>query len=46
MQMILAENLALTFASDAYVLATGFAKILVRIVTLPRRSDANACWIA
>lgn len=35
MQMVLVENLALTFVSDAHALAGGFVKILVRIVTLP-----------
>lgn len=35
MQMILVENLALTFVNDAHTFATGFVKILIRIVTLP-----------
>jgi uncharacterized protein (DUF2384 family) len=35
MQMVLVENLALTFVGDAHALAAGFAKILIRIVTLP-----------
>ena len=35
MQMLLAEKLALTFVDDACVLAAGFGKILVQIVTAP-----------
>ena len=35
MQMVLVEKLALTFAGDAYALATGFSKILVKVVTAP-----------
>jgi hypothetical protein len=35
MQMLLVENLALTFVGDAYALVSGFGKILVRVVTAP-----------
>ncbi|HZR74713.1 hypothetical protein [Bradyrhizobium sp.] len=35
MQMVLVENLALTFVGDAHALAAGFGKILVHIVTAP-----------
>jgi hypothetical protein len=33
--MILVENLALTFAGDARAFATGFGRILVKLVTAP-----------
>lgn len=35
MQMILVENLALTFVGDAHAIATGFGKILIHVVTVP-----------
>lgn len=35
MQMVLVENLALTFVGDAHALATGFVKVLVKVVTAP-----------
>lgn len=35
MQMVLVEQLALTFVGDAHALAAGFGKILVKIVTAP-----------
>lgn len=35
MQMVLVENLALTFVGDAHALATGFGRILIKIVTAP-----------
>lgn len=53
MQMLLVENLALTFAGDAHALATGFGKVLVKIVTSPATMTtarieriANACDVA
>ena len=35
MQMVLVENLALTFISDAHALATGFGRLLVKIIAAP-----------
>jgi hypothetical protein len=35
MQMVLVEQLALTFVDDAHALAAGSGKILVKIVTAP-----------
>jgi hypothetical protein len=35
MQLLLVENLALTFAADAHALVTGFGKALLKIVTSP-----------
>jgi hypothetical protein len=35
MQMVLVEELTLTFAGDAHALAAGFVKALVKIVTAP-----------
>jgi hypothetical protein len=35
MQMVLVENLALTFVGDARALVTGFGRILVKLVTAP-----------
>jgi hypothetical protein len=57
MQMLLVEKLALIFVGDAYVLATGFGKILVKIamspiermagaVTAPIEQIARACDVA
>ena len=57
MQMVLVEKLALTFAGDAHALASGFAKVavrivtapfarMVRIVTAPIERIANACDVA
>ena len=43
MQMILVENLALTFVSDAHALVAGFGKILVQIITAPIDRIARAC---
>ena len=42
MQMLLVENIALTFISDARALATGFVKVLVRFVTAPIERIARA----
>jgi hypothetical protein len=53
MQMLLVENLAFTFADDAHALATGFGKVLAKIVTSPAtmitariERIANACDVA
>jgi hypothetical protein len=46
MQMLLVENIALTFISDAHALATGFVKVLVRFVTTPIERIARACDVA
>jgi len=53
MQMVLVENLALTFVGDAYALAAGFGKILVKLVrapieviTAPIERLARACDVA
>jgi hypothetical protein len=35
MQMLLAEKLALTFVGDAHAFASGFGKIVTKIVTAP-----------
>ena len=43
MQILLVENIALTFLSDAQALAGGFVKILVRFVTAPIERIARAC---
>jgi hypothetical protein len=42
MQMLLVENLALTFISDAQALATGLVKVLVRFATAPIERIARA----
>ncbi len=42
MQMLLVENIALTFISDAHVLATGLVKILVKFATAPIERIARA----
>ena len=42
MQMLLVEKLALTFVGDAYALATGFGKILVKFVMSPVEKTATA----
>ena len=42
MQMLLVENIALTFIGDAQALATGFVKILVRFATAPIERIARA----
>jgi hypothetical protein len=46
MQMLLVEKLALTFVGDAYALATGFGKILVKTATAPIERIARACDVA
>jgi hypothetical protein len=57
MQMVLIENLALTFIGDAHALAAGFGKILVKLamspvarmaraVTAPIEQIARACDVA
>ena len=42
MQMLLVENIALTFISDARALATGLVKVLVRLATAPIERIARA----
>jgi hypothetical protein len=53
MQMVLVENLALTFIGDAHAMAAGFGKILVKLVrapikavTAPIERMARACDVA
>jgi len=53
MQMVLVENLALTFVGDARALATGFGRIVVKIIAAPFRivtarteQIARACDVA
>jgi hypothetical protein len=53
MQMVLVENLALTFIGDAHAMAAGFGKILVKlvkapieVVTAPIERMARACDVA
>jgi hypothetical protein len=53
MQMVLVENLALTFIGDAHAMAAGFGKILVKLVrapieavTAPVERMARACDVA
>ena len=46
MQMLLVEKLALTFVGDAYALATGFGKILVKTAMSPIERMARACDVA
>ena len=42
MQMVVVEQLALTFVGDAHALAAGFGKILVKIVTAPVKRMVQA----
>jgi hypothetical protein len=46
MQTLFVEKLALTFVGDAYALATGFGKILVKIAMSPVERMAKACDVA
>jgi hypothetical protein len=46
MQMLLVENIALTFIGDAQALATGLLKILVKFATAPIERIARASDVA
>jgi len=46
MQMLIVENIALTFLDDAVALATGFARLVVKTVTAPIERIARASDVA
>ena len=46
MQMLIVENLALTFAADAHALVRGFGRILAKTVMAPIERMARACDVA